>query len=172
MISKADGDSTPLGQRPLSVLPVVHRLWASLRLGHLMEWVLGWVPQSVFSLGNGLSSVEAWYSTALDVEEVLAGIGSDQLHVMVADVIKSFDTVDRSILDCVSDRLGLPAWFRKVYFSFHSQVRLRFKLATGLGESWCRDGGIPQGCPLSMVFIVARDWRPCLLLGLSCTLII
>ena len=28
MIPKADGDSTPLGQRPLSVLPVVYRLWA------------------------------------------------------------------------------------------------------------------------------------------------
>ena len=52
-------------------------------------------------------------------------------------------------------RLGLPGWFRKVYFSFHSQVRLRFKLAAGLGEPWCTDGGIPQGCPLSMVFIVA-----------------
>ena len=103
MIPKADGDSTPLGQRPLSVLPVVYRLWASLRLGHLRECVEAWLPKSVYSLGNGLSSVEA----------------------------------------------GLPDWFRKVYFS------LRFKLAAGLGEPWCRDGGIPQGCPLSMVFIVA-----------------
>ena len=34
-------------------------------------------------------------------------------------------------------------------------VRLRFKLASGLGQSWTRDGGIPQGCPLSMMFIVA-----------------
>ena len=33
MIPKADGDSTPLGQRPLSVLLVVYRLWASLGLG-------------------------------------------------------------------------------------------------------------------------------------------
>ena len=30
----------------------------------------------------------------------------------------------------------------------------RFKLAAGLGEPWCWDGGIPQGCPLSTVFIV------------------
>ena len=95
MIPKADGDSTPLGQRPLSVLLVVYRLWASLRLGHLREWVEGWLPESVFSLGNGLSSVEAWFSTALDVEDVLSGTGDDQLHVMVADVIKSFDTVDQ-----------------------------------------------------------------------------
>ena len=70
-------------------------------------------------------------------------------------LIKSFDTVDRGILDCALGRLGLPGWFRKVYFSYHANVRLRFKLATGLGEAWTRDGGIPQGCPLSMVFIVA-----------------
>ena len=74
MIPKVDGDSTPLGQRPLSVLLVENRLWASLRLGHLREWVEGWLPQSVFSLGNGLSSVEAWFSTALDIEEVLSGL--------------------------------------------------------------------------------------------------
>ena len=72
----------------------------------------------MFSLGNGLSSVEAWFSTAFDVEEVLSGTGGDQLHVMVADVIKSFDTVDMSILDCALGRLGLPDWFRKVYFLF------------------------------------------------------
>ena len=148
MIPKADGDSTLPGQRPLSVLPVVYRLWASLRLGHLREWVEGWVPTSVFSLGNGLSLVEVWFSTAIDIEEVLSWTGRDQLHVMVADVIKSFDTVDRSILVCALGRLGLPDWFRRVYFSFLSQVRLRFKLAAGLGESWC----IPQGCPLSMAF--------------------
>ena len=92
MIPNADGDSTPLGQRPLSVLLVVKRLWASLRLGHLREWVVGWLPNSVFSLGNGLSSVEAWFSTASDVEEVLSGTGADQLHVMVADVIGQVHT--------------------------------------------------------------------------------
>ena len=57
------------------------------------------VTKSVYSLGIGLSSVGAWFSTALDIE-VLSGTGGDQLHVMVADVTKSFDTVDRSILDC------------------------------------------------------------------------
>ena len=42
-----------------------------------------------------------------------------------------------------------------MYFAYHGQVRLRLKLASGLGEPWCRDGGILLGCPLSMVFIVA-----------------
>ena len=89
------------------------------------------------------------------MEEGLAQIRGDQLHVLVADVIKSFDIVDRSILDCALGRLGLPAWFRRVYFACRSQVRIGFGLASSLKEPWCRDGGIPQGCPLSMVFIVA-----------------
>ena len=147
MIPKVHGDFTPLGQRPLCVLQVFERLWTSLRLTHLKDWVKSWVPESVFSLGNGVSSVEAWFLTALDIEEVLSGACDDQLHV--DDVIESFDTVDRSILDCALGRLALHHWFRKVYFACHSQDRLRFKLAAGLE---CRDGGIPQGCPLSLFF--------------------
>ena len=37
-----------------------------------------------------------------------------------------------------------------------------FQLAAGLGEPWCRDGCIPQGCPLSLVFValyVPWCWR-------------
>ena len=49
--------------------------------------------------------------------------------------------------------LGLPGWFRNSYFEYHAHFRLRFKLASGLGEPWTRDGGSP--CPLSMMFIVA-----------------
>ena len=49
----------------------------------------------------------------------------------------------------------MPAWFQHAYFEYHAHVRLRFKLASGFGEPWTRDGGIPRGCPLSMMFIVA-----------------
>ena len=103
----------------------------------------------------GLGSVEAWYTSSLDIEEVLAGAADSHLHLFVADVVKSFDTVDRSNLDRVLSSLGLLGWFRNAYFEYHAHVRLRFKLASGLGQSWTRDGGIPQGCPLSMMFIVA-----------------
>ena len=46
--------------------------------------------------------------------------------------------------------------FVKLVFRFIVRfVFGRFKLAAGLGEPWCWGGGSPQGCPLSMVFIVA-----------------
>ena len=39
MILKSDGDATPLGQRPLSVLPVVYRVWASARMVQIEGWL-------------------------------------------------------------------------------------------------------------------------------------
>ena len=111
LIPQADGDATPLGQRPLSLLRVVYRIWAEAQMVQLNDWFSSWVPDSVFSAGDGRSSVEAWITTALDIEEVLSGTADSDIHIFVADGIKSFDTLDRDILDRVLSSLGLLAWF-------------------------------------------------------------
>ena len=122
------------------MLPIVYRIWASARMVQLEGWFKSWVPDSVFSAGGGRGSVEAWYTSALGIEEVLSSATDSHVHLFVADVVKSFDTVDRRILDRVLSSLGLPGWFRHAYFEYHAHVRLRFKLAAGLGEPWTRDG--------------------------------
>ena len=50
----------------------------------------------MFSVGNGRSSFEAWYSAALDFEESFSGALDSDVHMFVAGVVKSFDTVDGS----------------------------------------------------------------------------
>ena len=108
MIPKIDGDAAPLvrGLLVCSLLCIVFGLllaWVSLTVGFR-----SWVPQSVFGAGGGRGSVEAWYTSALDIEEVLSGAVDSDIHLFVADVIKSFDTVDRGVLDRVLSSLGLP----------------------------------------------------------------
>ena len=88
MIQRADCDATPLGQRPLSVLPAVYRIWASARMVQIEDCFRSWGLDSVFSAGGGRGSVEAWYTTALDIEEVLAGVVESGIHLFVADVTK------------------------------------------------------------------------------------
>ena len=108
-----------LRDRPLCVLPTVYRVWASARMLQLEPWFSSWVPDSVFSAGGGRSSVEAWFSTALDIEECLAAGVETDVHLFVADVVNFFDTVDRGILDRVLSSLGLLAWFRYASFEYH-----------------------------------------------------
>ena len=45
--------------RPLCVLSVVYRIWASARMMHLEERFRSWVPDSVYGAGCGRGSVEA-----------------------------------------------------------------------------------------------------------------
>ena len=72
----------------------------------------------------------------------------------------------------------MVGWFRHAYFEDHAHVRLRFKLASGQCQPWTRDGGIPHGCPLSMMFVVTLYLHWCRSLAahegfsLSCMLII
>ena len=92
IIPKADGGSTPSGQRRLCVLPVVFRQWPSLRFlisgsGSLSQ---------VFSVGNGVSSVDARFSTVMDNEEILSDGRDDQLPVLVAS--RPSHIVNRSII--------------------------------------------------------------------------
>ena len=48
-------------------------LWNDVRMSHLEEWFRSWVHGSVYSAG-GRSSVEAWYTSAVGIEEVLSGV--------------------------------------------------------------------------------------------------
>ena len=76
-----------------------------------------------------------------------SGVVDSDVHLFVAEVVKSSDTVDRGVLDFVLSSLGLPGWFRHAYFEFHSHVRPSVLVSCWFGSAWTRDGGIPQGCP-------------------------
>ena len=98
VILRVVGDATSLDQRPLRILPVLYSMM------HLEGWFRSWVPDAVYSAGGGGSSVEA-----------LSGTVVSDVHVSVADVMKSFDTVDRRTLDRVLSSMGLPALFRHAF---------------------------------------------------------
>ena len=59
------------------------------------------------------------------------GTGVEDLHAVVAAVIMSSETVD---LGCLRYSGELPSGFRRSYFSYHAAVRLKFKMAVGLGS--------------------------------------
>ena len=86
MIPKTDGDATHLGQRTLSVLPVVCRVWASARMGQPEGWFRSWVPDSVFSAGVVVGRWRLGILLHLILRRVLSGVVDSDVHFFVADV--------------------------------------------------------------------------------------
>ena len=72
LIPNTEGEATLLGQRALSVLPAVYRVWVSVRLLHLHEMFWSWVLASVLRAGSGFSSTVVWCPTSLDLVDSLA----------------------------------------------------------------------------------------------------
>ena len=93
--------------------------------------------------------MEASFTTALDIEECLVGAVDTDVHICVADVVKSLRCCGQRDFGHGSQQPGV-AW--TTLSECHARVRLRFKLAADPGGT--RDGGIPQVCPLSMMFML------------------
>ena len=130
----------PMDRSLLCVLPVVHLI------GPLLEstnWRIGF-------------NLRCWsLSTVLVVRALLRRVLWIIMCIFLLLMLSSPLTLDCGILDKVLSSLGLLARFRHVYFQYRAHVPPRFKLAAGVGEPWARDGGIPQGCSLGMMFTVA-----------------
>ena len=122
----------------LVFLPVENRVCDSARMVPLEDWFRSRVPDSVFSAGGGRGSVEAWYTTALDLEEVLS------YQVLLTLLIGVFWIVLACLAGSVTPLLSTMLMSGYV-FSWH----------LALGSLGLVMGSIPQGCRLSMMFIVA-----------------
>ena len=108
---------------------------ASVRVAHIQDWFCTWVRDPVFSAGKG---GRRWIpGTPLGKETSISPwrMWSNPLTLSI-------------VIFPIAPWEGLG-------FQHYSEVRLRFKVATGLGVAWTRVGGVAPRCPFSMVFIVA-----------------
>ena len=103
---------------------------------------------------NRLSNIgadDAWYNTALDVEFAL--LYHHTLVGGVVDLFKCIDQIIRALLYCVLLIAGLPKGILTAYVRFQESTLIYNSIAGALGALHRRRCGIPQGCPLSMIFL-------------------
>ena len=129
-IPETDGDATPWARGPLSVLPIVYRVWASCSYGVSLRTGSGLgflILSSVLGVVVGrwrhgillLLTLRKFFLVPLILIFIL----------LLLMLLSPFDTVDRGILDRVLSSLGLPGWFRHmprtelVRISLHSWLR-------------------------------------------------
>ena len=105
LIPKEEGGVPPLGQRPLTLLSFLYRLWAAARLSQLKPWLKAWQDPAVFSAGAGAGAMDAWYHTAVEIEAAL--IEGRDFSLGIADVVKAVDTVKLPVLRAFMRAFGL-----------------------------------------------------------------
>ena len=152
LIPKPDSDGSPASLRPLSILSVVYRLWASTRLQELMIWQESWAHSAQSGFRSGLDCADSWHPLALKVEQAL--LNGHDLAGCFLDFEKALNLLPlHEIILPLAVRMGLPQPFVACLSNLYSRPLRVFKHAKGFGSAVSSDRGIVQGCPISVVLL-------------------
>ena len=77
-----------------------------------------------------------------------------------ADIAKCFDQLVRPLVYSLARSAGMPTRVLQPYQKYMEAMIVRNTICNSLGQPYFRRCGIPQGCPLSMMFLalVLRPW--------------
>jgi len=148
----------PLANRSLLITASAYRLWASTRLHDLEPWIATWATKEMFAGVPGVGASDAWYSTATIIEH--STLHDIPLMGGSADIRKCFDEIQRPLLYILAHFAGIPLPILRAYTMFIENLTIHNNLVGNIGKPHKRKCGIPQGCPLSMMFValLLRPW--------------
>ena len=159
-----DNADDPLAYRVLLILPAFYRLYGTVRLRSMQEWADSW-SMAEMSAGAGLQSADdAWYEVASDFE--LWDLSGCSYLGGAIDIAKCVDQILRELVYAVASLAGIPPQVLDAYRRYQENLIVHNSIAGGIGKGFRRRCGIPQGCPLSMLF-TALLMRPWLLMAKS-----
>ena len=88
LIPKGEG-SAPLSLRPITVTPIVYRLWASVRMKHSNPWQESWIHRNQHGAKAKHSTIDALAKISLYLERALQD--GDPGFGIAVDLAKAFD---------------------------------------------------------------------------------
>ena len=147
-----------LKYRVLLITPILYRRWAATRLQALDEWTAKWALPQMFAGAGNNGAEDAWWCTSVTFEYLRHR--GDHITGGVADILKCFDQISRPFLYTMLSLGGFPTGVLKAYTAFQEETLVHNSIAGTLGRPHRRKNGIPQGCPLSMLFVafLLRAW--------------
>ena len=153
--SKADD---PLCYRVLLILPTLNRIWGSIRLDSMKDWTDQWGMNEFYAGTGNQGAEDAWFALAGEIEHYKL-CGEDFVGGAV-DIAKCFDQVSRPLLYRLAEAAGMPPSILSAYKRFQENLKVHNTISKGIGMPYNRKCGIPQGCPLSMMYasLIMRPW--------------
>ena len=103
---KGEG-ANPLQPRPLSVLPIIYRIWAGIRVQDTMIWQEQWIHPDSYGFRLNRGALDA--ASLLQVLAELVGVGGmENLAGFGLDYKKCFDLMPQEIVFRLAEAFGMP----------------------------------------------------------------
>ena len=100
-----DGPQGPLNTRPLTVLSMVYRLWASIRLADAITWQVSWAHPSAFGFRPARSAMDGAAVTQVLLE--LCRLKRWAVAGMSIYYVKCFNLIPQAVVLALALELGM-----------------------------------------------------------------
>ena len=129
----------------ISFLSIAGKVLARIVLKRMLEDVVNSIyPESQCGLGAGRGIVDMIYAMR-QIQEKCREKNLD-LYMVLIDLTKAFDTVNRDSLWAILQRLGCPERFVSIIRSFHEGTLARVSECGELSDPFPVTNGAKQGC--------------------------
>ena len=154
-----EGPPVPLNTRPLTVLSMVYRLWAGVRLVDPIAWQEAWAHPAAFGSCPARSALDGAAVTQVLLE--LCQLRGWAVAGMSIDYVDCFDLIPQAVVLAPALELGMDLGTCRAPGAMYKQLRRAFKVAGALGPWWQATNGILQGRPLSaiLVNVLTTIWK-------------
>eukprot|EP00435_Cladocopium_sp_Y103_P060150 s1104_g21.t3 len=155
-IAKRDDAHRPNEFRPIVLLSLIYRCWASLRSRQMLSQLEPYIHSDAHGFlptrepGQTWLQIQAAVEVAVQSSHSLAGIGTD--------FVKAFNCISREPLWFLAATIGLPADLLHPWKSFVQSFTRRFLVCNQVGEAHLSTRGYAEGCPLSVLAMALVDW--------------
>ena len=109
-----------LAYRLLTILPVLYRRWASIRLQDLANWTGNWSHQELCAGVGSNGAEDAWMRLALE-DEYNKALSFDYAGGTI-DIQKCFDQISRELLAQIATAAGMPQTVLRTYIAYQNAL--------------------------------------------------
>ena len=150
LIPKGDGGA-PLNLRPITVAPIVYRMWAAIRMKHSIPWQESWMTKGQHGARAKHSTVNALARISMVIERAI--LEGTPIYGITFDLAKAFDNIPIEVTFGVCKAVGMDERLFVGLKGIYDRMRRRFKIDQYVGETFKDTNGILQGCPLSVMLL-------------------
>ena len=112
--------------RPITVMSIVYRAWAVIRVRELIPWQDQWLHHGATGFRRIMGCDDVYWDTAAQVESAL--LSGEPLCGASMDFSKAFDRIPREIVFHLAEIAGMPQSVLTALAGMYTQNSRRFRL--------------------------------------------
>eukprot|EP00435_Cladocopium_sp_Y103_P023468 s1705_g5.t1 len=147
-IEKHINAQTPSAFRPICVLSLVYRTWASIRTKDILKWLADFSPEGLIGNRTRKETAHIWWAIAAKIER--SWYDDSTPSGCITDIVKCYNCLPRIPVFCIAKRLRIPSNLLRTWYSAISGLERRFVITGGAGPGLRSTTGFPEGDPLSV----------------------